>query len=179
MDRRNDGLKIKLLELELTQIDRAVNVIDDIMQAVEKLDKKSPAKLGVALKKIDKDLRAIVNSNSLQITLYKTPRCISAGNGAVEYLSDSYVTIFHMALRTSYGDQALNDDGTLHAGAIVAALEESKPNLQGYGGKIRYAIDHYKELLDDVERAHRDYEEARDNIPYIMQQYFGVKGFRI
>lgn len=84
-----------------------------------------------------------------------------------------------MALMAYVGDQALRDDGTLHAGAVVMALKESKSDFQEQVEKLRYAIAHYVELLDDAGRAARDYEKARGNIPYIMQGYFQIKGFRI
>lgn len=166
-------LNVKLIELELDAMKKAVSLHEAIINIIPKFDgKKATARLDTALKAIDKDLSFHMEYNSFIIRMYIAKRSIQTDTHT-EYIKDSYITLIHDSIKSGYGDGICQND-VINANILIDRINISKTHLQARIDKVTAEL----KDIDGIIKEYNDIKEMAskftDRVSYLTREYFGL-----
>ena len=166
---------IKLIELEIENLEKAVKVINEIKKIVPKFDGKTPSKrIDTALKAIDKNLRFETRYNSFVIELYKEIRHVQDTPQTVVYSNSHSTFILHASIKSSYGDGVCQND-TIDGKIFLAELETSQEHKKAFIVKLRAELGNLDNIIVNHARIKKEKELFLSGVSSLTREYFDLK----
>jgi hypothetical protein len=165
--------KIKLLNLEVINLQKAISLCDKIIEIVPKFDGKAANKrLDTALKEIDKSLSFNMRYNSFIIEMYKQDRSINVGDNW-QYLRDHSVSIVHSSIQSSSGDGVCQDGQHISGEQLIKDIQRNKKYMEDSLKSLTIDlghIDYISDWYDDIQGLKAKF---KDTVSYQVREYFG------
>lgn len=171
---KNQDIKLELLKLEVTHLNHAIKLCDEIIKVIPKFDgKQSNKRFDTALKGIDSNLHFVTRYNSFVIQLYKDNRSIQDDKGISHYLNDSYVNIIHWSIESSSGD-GICQNGTINGKLLIGIIEEQRKYFQQRMDGLNDNINKIDEIIDCYKEMIKERETFKNNVSYLVRDYFDL-----
>lgn len=161
----------KLVELEIKNMQRAIELIKMCIPVIRKFDGKVVNKrLSTALSEATGgEYIKLEKSTYRFLSWYSRDRHVSSTYGGCEYIMNSDYSL------TDTVKDAINEAGRLNGASVVAAMERQ---IKDYEERITQ----YTESVKTVEDAKKQIKELKnqisailDSIPYVVREYYDVR----
>ena len=166
---------IKLIELEINELEKAVAIIDEIKKIVPKFEGKTPSKrIDTALKAINSILRFETRYNSFIIELYKENRHVQDAPNGVTYTSNHNINIIHASLKSSYND-GICQNGVIDGKIFNDHLETSQNHHKAFIVKLLAELGNLDNIIVNHARIKKEKEMFLSGVSYLTREYFNLK----
>jgi hypothetical protein len=168
-------IKIKLVQLEIAAMEKAISLYDQIVAIIPKFDGKAPNKrFDTALKNIDPQLSFKMEFNSFKIKMYNINRFFESGNGGAFYTKDYEVYLLHECISSSFGD-GICQNGMIDGPILLEKLKLRRAGLIEYVGQLKESL----KKLDAIIARHQEIIKLKDDFekatPALIRDYFELK----
>ena len=170
----SDDERVKLINLELSITEQAINIAPAVTEIVKKYDGKHLNKrLETALKKIDKRLYVHNEWNSFDIKFVEHDKRSIQTSNHTEYVEHNDVYIASTCKQSAYSDSSLTDDDRIIADTVISSIDRNVKQKQDHIKEVREQIN----FIEDYRQDKKTILEAIENhnkINYTVRRYFDL-----
>lgn len=172
-----------LMNIELINIRHCINLIDPIIETINKFNGKVfNIKLDKALKETDKNLSVNVKYDSLEIEYFKEIRsCKSESASSWIYTRDhSLKLLWSMTMKRHEfmikdAVTVLDENDRIISKNIVHELENTKKRLLELENDINFGLINIELLEKQKQKLENDIKAHNDNVNWIINEYFDLR----